>query len=467
MNDIGIASFLKTHAAMVVLVAVGAGATCSGGPSGLPQDQCSYGAEQPTRPLSRDPDLEPAVIIDRQRRIAEATAGLAALYLAADDANTRDVAYKALITVGLDRSPRSVAKAALSALVHSDREDVKAASLQLLSQLGPHANIATPALLGISRGDGVWRAHAVRALGRIGIAPGVAPELLRVQKLNALRFSGDVVEADIALGRLRVREGIPGICQHLTGGDVTVRASAAKALGLMGPPVSQKVVQDLVGACSDRSPKVREEAVRATGYLGYSSKPVLDAIVLRLGDEDGNVQKAAIAAVGELGASRSDLVQKLLGLTASPDIWVALRAREVLEAGGWRDLKTLSEMFLNSAPKDRVRIGRILAKTSPEGAQFLCRVVRSREEGAYDALAAMKAAPVYASLFEEAVIEALSDPGLSLPALDAVAGLGLTSQRALQAVMDLGAKPQLDDGVRARVDEVLENLRLQMEGSQQ
>jgi HEAT repeat protein len=175
----------------------------------------------------------------RQRKqddeIRRALPDLVKMYIFADAQDVRQAAYGVIIMVGIDRAPRAVADGALAGLEKARSVKAKLASLMLLAQVGPPAKSAVPALLKLSRANPVWQDQVVHTLGYIGCAPGVVPELLRAQDTDEGASISAAAEADIALGRLQVREGIPVMHQHLASRHESLRAAAAKGLGLMGP----------------------------------------------------------------------------------------------------------------------------------------------------------------------------------------------------------------------------------------
>ncbi|NBB95930.1 MAG: hypothetical protein GVY16_09355 [Planctomycetes bacterium] len=396
----------------------------------------------------------------KQDDIRRALPNLVKMYILADTEHVRQAAYQAIITIGMDRAPRAVVNEALAALMEARSVKVKLVSVMLLAQVGPPAKSAVPALLRLSRTNPVWQDQVVYALGQIGCAPGVVPELLRVQQTEESASISAAAEADIALGRLQVPQAIPIMHQHLASRHQLLRTAAAKALGLLGPVGSADTRRRLVQACNDDNAMVREEAVRAIGRVGHTSKVVADALLDRLSDDDTGVRKAAIGAVRNLHLNRRALVEKLIKLINDSDIWVALAAKEAMEAEGWRSVDILRELFHDGNHETRLTAARILAKTSPEGAQVLCRAVKTDEKGAYAALVAMRSAPAYASMFEEALVNALFARRFALAALDTVEGLALTSQQVRRAVADLSrANNELDSSVTARAREVLSAIR--------
>mgnify|MGYP005873213185 CR=1 FL=1 len=91
---------------------------------------------------------------------------------------------------------------------------------------------------------------------------------------------------------------------------------------------------------------------------------------------------------------------------------------------------------------------------------MLCRAVKTGEKGAYAALVAMRSAPAYAYIFENALANALFSRRFPLAALDTVESLELASEQVRRAVADIArAHKEMDSSVTARAREVLTAIR--------
>ncbi len=402
---------------------------------------------------SSRPFREADKIRNAQIRIRRLLPSLVEMYLSSKDEDVRNAAYGALLTIGLDNAVNSVVLVdKITSALRKESGDVKARALMLLADMGPDAKGAVPVLLRMLRNDTALQFLVVRTLGRIGSAPGVVPELLRLQKSRAPGFV--LAEADLALGRLRVQESIPKIREHLTNDDSGLRAHAAKALGFMAT-IPENVLKQLINACSDNSVEVREEAVRALGNIGKSSKSIIDAIKKGLDDKHENVQKAAIEAVAKMYVVRSDIILQLVKLANSKNFWVALRAEETLRIIGWRNISTLSMLLRKSEVKEHDTITRVLSRTSREGAEVVANLVLTGSPAALSALNGMRGAPEHAEMFEKAVAKGISTPGLTYEALITVGALRLSSRRMILDVIGVLSNAKVDAGVRAEAAEVL------------
>jgi hypothetical protein len=79
-----------------------------------------------------------------------------------------------------------------------------------------------------------------------------------------------------SLGRIGPK-ALPALVELLSGQDERLRAAAARAIAIMGPP-AKDAVPDLTAALSDPSSRVRKYALRALGQMGEASESAIDAI---------------------------------------------------------------------------------------------------------------------------------------------------------------------------------------------
>lgn len=381
---------------------------------------------------------------------------LVEIYLRSDDPNHRDAAWDAFIIFPLDDAPnpRAVVEKIVPILEDGTDTEAVARALLLLRMMGPSAKDAVPAIIRFIRQHHEWAFEAAAVLGYIGPEPGVIPELLWLQKVSNNPMA--VTAADKALGRLKVREGIPGIAMRLRSAKAYFRVNAAEAIGLMGWAPA-KVRQILVAAASDDSNAVRAKAVWALGRVGDTSSPVAEALAKALSDKEEQVGLAAAEAVGDLGLCTEDIVRGLVKRSGSGSIWTTLAARQALTRVGWKRTAMLSAVL--EEPQwtfsERRLIAFALAKTSRRGANAIAAAVRPGGRGAFAAMLAMREAEWNAEFFVSGIVRGLSAQGLEVHALETAEHLNLRDEKIVAGAIRILTDEHGGAALRAEAAETL------------
>jgi HEAT repeat protein len=140
------------------------------------------------------------------------------------------------------------------------------------------------------------RDRAARVLWRIG-PPAVNPLLAVLQERNA---SPDLrAAAAHALGMIRDTSAITGLTSLLRDNRYFVREQAARALGQMGEPA----VDMLLEMAGSSTPATREAAIEALGVAG--TVRAVDRVIEALSDANPNVRSVAVRALGESASDRA------------------------------------------------------------------------------------------------------------------------------------------------------------------
>jgi HEAT repeat protein len=211
----------------------------------------------------------------------------------------------------------------------------------VLSQLGPGAAPAVPALIRELERDPRLLTAVAEALGRIGPAARAAVPLL--QRYLADKDVNGQVWAALALGRigpealdggellveLGLRDDpsgcrdalvplgtsvIPMVTRMLQAQDIELRALAAEYLGGFGP-LAREAVPALTTALADRETEVVEKAAWALGQVGPEARagvPSLVTLLRQILDREISVDPGVIAeSLGRIGV-KDDPVPALL-----------------------------------------------------------------------------------------------------------------------------------------------------------
>jgi len=159
------------------------------------------------------------------------------------------------------------------------------------------------------------RAAAATALGVLGNADGLRP---LQDAVDGDAEASVRVAAAAALGALNNPRAIPALLRALKDGHKGVRTAAVEALGKLGEPA----LNPLLEAVQGDDEVVRRGADQALGQLAQK-------LAGDLASEDKGVREAAVTALGRIG--RRDKVQAILPLLRDSEPRVRLAAARALE----------------------------------------------------------------------------------------------------------------------------------------
>lgn len=248
------------------------------------------------------------------------------------------------------RWPRSVRLRALSSLV----------------------NLATPAHTAtfqsmIDDGDPHVRINAVRGIARIGDV-GAVPHILDIATRVAPWEAARTADALVEMGGPAV-EGVIGWIQHertKPRPSVDVVALAARLLGLIGEPVAEPVLVELLGSAK---PEWRIAAASALEHVGGDA--ATEPLRVAIHDDDWRVRARAVVALGAMAdPSTIDEVAQLL---TDSQWWVRQNAAAALTrmpGGTERLFEALDsdDHFAADAALNQLTTTGALAKRRPLGA---------------------------------------------------------------------------------------------------
>ena len=309
--------------------------------------------------------------------------------------------------------------------------------------------------------------------------------------------------AALAIGRVRLSEGVEPLIERLADPEIEVRQMAAFGLGLIGDPAA---VDALVEALDDVSPKVQGRAAQALGLIGAPAvAPAIGAMTRRhvtsafdIDPEDvtyphndeAEAFRLGLYALGELKAFEP-LAEAVLGDGDQPILWwwpvayalgrtedpraltalvtlagvqgsfgVALAARGIGEIGDPRGIDPLTDL-LDLDRRDRrvvtAAVRALGAIDEPRAAAALDRFVRSRRIDPPLRLAAVEALvnhPSEASI--EVFIELLGHPSPPLRAASVRALAAADPESFIFVLSGLGSDP--DWRVRAALADALRHV---------
>lgn len=215
------------------------------------------------------------------------------------------------------------------------RERVEAA--QMLGKLGSRSTVAVPYLTGVIdrlRGPELepLQEAVIDALGQIGSASRTAlPSMAKAagrslditqavkRSTDQILASSDAQNIDILIRQLRSR-------------DSSVRLRAVKALGNLGP-AARFAVPNVLDALNDADGDVRRAAIAAIRQIIPDAKPteaIVRALAADLADPDPNIRLIAVRALGRTGQAAAGASAAIETLRTDPDPDVRRAAVEAL-----------------------------------------------------------------------------------------------------------------------------------------
>ncbi len=231
-------------------------------------------------------------------------------------------------------------------LVLGDVSSAAALTPALVVRTGPE--VVPPLLAAFSGGSGTADALAAHGVDRpalLAIALGrfdptrlpwwddAEPEL-RAELLDVVRAVGPW--GGFAVNTLAVlREYDPellGLLERLLGhAETSVRAETAYLFPFFGPAADQALPRLLEVAATDPVPYVRRAALRGAGSVATPRVATsADAALELLGDRDAVIRARAAIVLGEMRASRPDVIEALVGRLEDPEPRVRFRAAQAL-----------------------------------------------------------------------------------------------------------------------------------------
>lgn len=242
------------------------------------------------------------------------------------------------------------ARPALPALIRALKDDDEEVRLEVIKALGivsRENGVAVPALLEtIHANRGATQKAAFDALAEIATqAKAAVPDLLAfLEDDNLRRGALSVLER---MGS-EAREAIPGLVTTLNAAEPEYRLTAARALGKIAappkpnpggawPPATNMATTAILGlarSLGDNDGDVRRAAALALAKFGPLAAPAVPDLIDGLGREDPDTHRHFAFALGEIGPDAASAVsilrdrQDAAGLMLSETINLALKKIE-------------------------------------------------------------------------------------------------------------------------------------------
>ncbi len=358
-------------------------------------------------PLLRDKDEEiRSAAMDAVKQIGSGPESVSALMEALADEGIGSDAAEALASVGPSAVP------ALAKALKKRDGQARANAIDALTQLGPKAKEAVPALIDALADDDVYYA-AVEALWKIKELPEedvpALVALLRPGDKKAVGHSEAAWQsaarqhAMYLLGWMgwKARDAIPALVEALGDRDPALRLAAAEALWIIERR-PERVLPTLIAAVQPGGEKaVRRDkdegrdtdrgwAMSLLGEIGPQARQTIPAVAQALGDPDPELRCRAPEALWRIEGRPERLVPTLIAL-------VECREEDAPEGATWWDPSYI-----------RCRAAALLGAIGPEARQAVPALIQAIKD---------------------------QDSVLCVPAIDALAEMGLEGKQAIPAIV--------------------------------
>lgn len=359
-------------------------------------------------------------------KLRKAIPDLVRIALGPGDQKLRTDALASIFTLGIRSAydPEEVCRIIGDVIRKGDRAS-KLMAFQLLFQFGTEGEPLIPMLIRLLRLDNELRPLAARALGLIGVRPGVTAELLTAYEVQGKQDANLRAEAGLALARLRVRRAIGGLLKDMKSQNEFVRLNATKGLGLY-PAIPAAAVDALCTAAKDNDRQVRAEAITSLSKCGSLGGDVANVMAIGLVDHDERVRFAAVRAVERTGIASKKIIETLLRVVQQHEKYeLAREGMNALIAAGAFELPTLERILRTGDFNSKLAVAKAMARVSERGVRILVDVMSTEWGQAADAATlGLGEAYAFADVAEPALLKALGNKELSFHALIAVARLG-------------------------------------------
>jgi HEAT repeat protein len=186
-------------------------------------------------------------------------------------------------------------------------------ALLVLSEMGPLAGQAVPALIGTLKDEDITvRSASALVLGRIGPAAKHAVPIL--QSYLKVRDHGLHIYSAVALARISpgCADAVRALIDDLRDEQSATHIQAAMALGQIGP-AAESAIPELVTSLKDRT-MLGVEAARALWKIGHKKDAVVESLVEAVRRGDNFVQMESLRTLSEIGPSARAALPTLVAL---------------------------------------------------------------------------------------------------------------------------------------------------------
>ncbi len=371
----------------------------------------------------------------------------------------------------------NIGPAAIPALVrhlHDEHEHVRAIATAALGHLRERGTIVLLVPLSRDSSD-IVRQCLTEALGIIASSGAVPSERKPVRVaipsrlLRSLKWRPPLVPVS---SLEPVELAVQTLQEALTDSSLSVRAQAARALGLIGPSAAI-AAPGLIALLKDEDESVRQAAIDAVGKVGGPTAAIVEALVEVLQDASPSLRVSAARGLGAMGEAASDAFCALAPMLQDRDEPVRDAAAEAIGLIGHLDDKATDGLVEGLASPDSViraqtaealgTIGESAQETAPALVEALTDQNDAVRAKAVEALGKIGEAVGHVSVI--GLVRALRDQDNVVSSLAAKA-LGEMGESAHVAIPSLVHSLQhINADVRASAAESLGKLGVNDEGA--
>ena len=163
------------------------------------------------------------------------------------------------------------------------------------------------------------RLAAVKSLAKLDpVSPDIVTNLMEMLRDNDLGVRYQTARSLKQLHQTSY-EVVASLIKIVGSNDsIEIREAAIESLGRLAQ-ASPQVIQALLDALRDPSPRIRYQAAENLGRLGDGSPEVIGMLLDALRDEHVIVRRQAVESLGQLGQGRPEVAQALLRMLYEPD----------------------------------------------------------------------------------------------------------------------------------------------------
>ncbi len=211
----------------------------------------------------------------------------------------RDIRCRAVYALGFVRGRTEKVMPVLVAIAADRTFGYPKTIIGALSRQGVRSKAALPFVIEAVRGHGSWGAEHIHWKG---IGPAAVPYLRK--ELKNPKSRGWATYALSTLGR-DARPAMRELIPSLDDSNLHTRASAARALGAIGPEAKDAVVpllRVLKEKEKEKDGRAASAAAKALGQIGAGTAPVVNGLIAALGEgKRSGIPPTAARALGAIG----------------------------------------------------------------------------------------------------------------------------------------------------------------------
>ncbi len=327
--------------------------------------------------------------------------------------------------------------------------------IEALGLIGPEPGVVRLMTELLEDPDIAVRRNAAEALGNCGkAAESAIPELIKLYDDEENYHFRDRIAGylgDIGLAAL------PALVEGLHHEDNEIRVGVLYAIGELGSDASV-TASEVIELLDDDEPRVRRAAVSTLGKIGADPDEAIPALIDAMSDTDQFVREEAVDSLMEYGASAKPVIPDIIEALGDTNSKVRSSAAHIFKKIGKDGIPHLEPLLGDENPDIRKQAVMALGYIGPDAAMLVPAIIEMLDddnEGVrnYAAIALGKIGP--ADEVIPALVDALNDVEFNVRGgvIGAIETIGPEAAAAIPALLDL-----LDDETYREKDSVIRAL---------